>query len=133
MFSRLQKKKDEMVVKLKEDRKNSPNVPITHDGWTSLNTESYFTTTVHFIDHDWVLKNAGLGTIKMENVHTSENIALELKKVQADWSITEFIATADNARNEQKAYEILGMQRFGCCGHRINLIVKKCPCFSRGW
>lgn len=65
----------------------------------------------------------------MENVHTSENIALELKKVQADWSFTEFIATTDNARNEQKAYEILGMQRFGCYGHRTNLIVKNALAF----
>ena len=124
MFGRLQKKKSEMVVKLQEDLKKSPNVAITHDGWTSLNTESYFTTTVHFIDNDWVLKNAVLGTIKMEKIHTSENIAFELKKTQTEWSITEFIATTDNARNEQKAYEILGMSRFGCYGHRINLIVK---------
>lgn len=65
----------------------------------------------------------------MENVHTPENNALELKKVQTDWSITELIATTDNARNEQKAYEILGMQRFGCYGHRINLIVKNALAF----
>lgn len=58
----------------------------------------------HFIYNDWVLKNAVLVTIKLENVHTSENIALELKKVQADWSITEFNATTDNARH-MKSWE----------------------------
>ena len=34
------------------------------------------------------------------------------------------MATSDNAANEQKAYQILGWPRFGCYGHRINLIVK---------
>lgn len=34
------------------------------------------------------------------------------------------IATTDNAANEQKAYEILRWDRYGCYGHRINLVVK---------
>ena len=82
MFGRLQKKKSEMVVKLQEDLQKSPNVAITRVGWTSLNTEFYFTTTVHFVDNDQVLKNAVLGSIKMEKIHTSENIAFQLKKLR---------------------------------------------------
>ena len=62
---RLNKKKDEMVEQLKLDVAVSPHVSVTHDGWTSLNTESFFTTTVHFINDVWVLKSAVLGTIKM--------------------------------------------------------------------
>ncbi|XP_062587659.1 zinc finger BED domain-containing protein 4-like [Saccostrea cucullata] len=34
------------------------------------------------------------------------------------------IAVTDNAANEQKAYELLEWTRFGCYGHRINLVVK---------
>lgn len=30
----------------------------------------------------------------------------------------------DNAANEKKALELLGWERCGCLGHRINLIVK---------
>ena len=102
MFGLLQKKKSEMVVKLQEDQKKSPNVAITHDGWTSLNTESYFTTTVHFIDNDGVLKNAVLGTIKIEKINTSGNIAFELKKLRQTGQSQNLLLQTDNARNRRK-------------------------------
>ncbi|XP_055997965.1 E3 SUMO-protein ligase ZBED1-like [Ostrea edulis] len=60
----------------------------------------------------------------MELSHTSENIANSLQKTQLQWKLPQPIATSDNAANEVKAYENLGWSRFGCYGHRINLIVK---------
>lgn len=36
-------------------------------------------------------------------------------------------AVTDNAAIEKKAFELLQWVRFGCYGHRINLIVKKFP------
>lgn len=108
-----------------EDVARSPHVSITHDGWTNLNTESFFTTTVHFINDVWVLKSAVLGTIRMTGSHTSERIADELRVTQQRWSLLQPIATTDNAANGQKAYQILVQDRYGCHGHRINLVVKK--------
>jgi len=96
-----------------------------------LNTESYFITTVHYINNIWELKSAVLGTMQMKGNHTSTNIADELRATQTKWSLPERMATTDNAANEQKAYEILGWDRFGCYGHKINLVVKKCPSHSR--
>ena len=114
----------EIDEKIKEDVKSAPFVSITHDGWTSLNTESYFTTTIHFISDTWMLNNAVLGTIQLKGSHTSENIAAELKATQTKWNFPTPIATTDNAANERKAYEINKWERFGCLGHKINLVVK---------
>lgn len=124
VIKRLEEKKLKVEDKLKSQLKLSADISITHDGWTSLNTESYYTTTVHFIDNDWCLQSAVLGTIKLAGSHTGQNIANELKNTQDRWSLPKPTATSDNAANEQKAYEILGWNRFGCYGHRINLIVK---------
>ncbi|XP_048753925.2 E3 SUMO-protein ligase ZBED1-like [Ostrea edulis] len=124
VISRLEKKKEEIEAKLNNDLESVKDISITHDGWTSLNTESYFTTTIHYIDRSWELQSAVLGTVKMELSHTSENIANSLQKTQLQWKLPQPIATSDNAANEVKAYEILGWSRFGCYGHRINLIVK---------
>lgn len=104
---------------------SSPFVAITHDGWTSLNTQSFFTTTVHYVNNDWILKSAVLGTIQMTGSHTSQNISEELKATHTKWNLPASpIATTDNAANEQKAFELLNWERFGCYGHRINLVVK---------
>ena len=63
---KLERKKLEIDEKIKEDVKSAPFVSITHDGWTSLNTESYFTRTIHFISDTWMLNNAVLGTIQLK-------------------------------------------------------------------
>ena len=120
----MEEKKSKVEDKLKSQMKLATDIAITHDGWTSLNTESYYTTTVHFIDKNWCLQSAVLGTIKLAGSHTAQNIANELKNTQDHWSLPVPTATSDNAANEQKAYEILGWNRFGCYGHRINLVVK---------
>ena len=124
VVKRLEDKQKEVENKLRKDLQNSPYAAITHDGWTSLNTESFYTTTIHFVDNEWTLKNAVLGTVKLTGTHTAENIADELQKTQIKWSIPQPVATTDNAANEQKAYSLLGWERFGCYGHRINLVVK---------
>ena len=120
----LEKKKDEMTAKLKSDLERTESVSITHDGWTSLNTESYNTITAHYIDTDWNMKTAVLETKKMEGSHTSEKIATTLEETRQRWSLKDPMATTDNAANEKKAFEILEWPRFGCYGHRLNLVVK---------
>lgn len=93
----VQGKKPVITDKIARDLKYTSFVAITHDSWTSLNTESFYTTTVHFIDNTWTLKSAVLGTIKIKGTYTGENIANKLKATQLRWSL---IATTDNAANE---------------------------------
>ena len=96
-----------MRDKLKSELKSCRDVCITHDGWTSCNTESYSCVTSHFITVNWELVSAVLQTKKVFGSHTGENIAGTLKEVKKEWSLPEIIAVSDNAANEKKAFEIL--------------------------
>ncbi|KAJ8963986.1 hypothetical protein NQ317_013076 [Molorchus minor] len=57
--------------------------------------------------------------------HTSENLALELRKVTTEWGIKDKInlAVSDNAANIVSAIKC-GMKQLGCVAHTINLTVK---------
>lgn len=103
-----------------------PDFAITHDGWTIANTESYNTVTGHFITPEWELKSVVLETKKVEGSHTAENIASSLRETQQTSSFVTPTAVTGNAVNEKKAFELLQWVRFGCYGHIINLVVKKC-------
>lgn len=113
-----------MTNKIRSDIKSVEHLAITHDGWTSMNTESYGTVTVHLIDKQWNLQSYVLETKKIEGSHTAQKIADSLKVTQMEWGLGIPIGTTDNAANEKKAFELLGWDRLGCYGHRINLIVK---------
>jgi len=64
--------------------------------------------------------------LQVEGQHTGENIAASIQRTVDEWSIgLPNAVTTDNAANEQKAIRLLGYTRFGCYGHRINLVVKK--------
>ncbi len=52
MQSKLQRKNEEVTKKIKGDISACHDLAITHDGWTSNNTESYSTVTGHFITND---------------------------------------------------------------------------------
>ena len=47
-----------------------------------------------------------------------------ISETVATWKLPNPTCVTDNAANEKKAIEILGWERSGCYGHRINLIVK---------
>ena len=70
------------------------------------------------------MKTAVLETKKMEGWHTSEKIAAALRETEQRWAFNDPMATTDNAANEKNAFEILQWPRFGCYGHRLNLVVK---------
>ena len=105
------------------DEVKGMDVCITHDSWTSLNTESYETVTCSYINDQWQLKCRVLATQQVEGSHTSENIASCLTKVKATWQLGNLVAVTDNASNEIKAFRILSWPRHSCMGHNINLVV----------
>ncbi len=65
---------------LKADMKLLPDrsVAITHDGWTSIATESYNTVTAHYIDISWELISKVLNT-RLVTGHTGEEIFKDIK------------------------------------------------------
>jgi hypothetical protein len=98
-------------------------VAITHDAWTSLNTENYDTVTASFIDDNWQLQCKVLETLKVSGSHTAENIQETLMTVKNQWEIAKCVGTTDNASNEVKAFKLLKWTRISCMGHNINLVV----------
>ena len=100
------------------------NIAITHDMWTSANTESYGTTTCHYITDTWEMKGVVLETKKMDGHHSSENISQELESTRKAWNLPQPVAVSDNAANETKAFQILNWERVSCIGHNLNLAVR---------
>jgi len=113
-----------MAETIKKELSDVQDIAITHDGWTSVNTESYSTVTAHFINKDWELRSVVLETKKVEGSHTGENIKSCLLETQQKWRLPNPTGVTDDAANEQKAFGLLNWIRFGCYGHRINLVVK---------
>ncbi|KAJ8286540.1 hypothetical protein GJAV_G00040340 [Gymnothorax javanicus] len=125
LVAKLEKKKGDVKNKLSAEIDTVRDVAITHDGWTSIATESYETITAHFLTADWDLRSVVLQTTKVSGSHTGENIAATLAKAQETWKLPTPVAVTDNAANEEKSFQILRWERFGCYGHRINLVVRK--------
>ena len=124
----LKKKQGQMTQAMKNELCQLSDIAITHDSWTSVATESYNCVTGHFINIDWELRSVVLETEKQTGSHTSVSIAEGMEKCKERWVPKVEIPTAvtDNAANEKKAFEqVLKWPRFGCYGHRINLMVKK--------
>jgi len=70
--------------------------------------------------------NLKIKSLQVEGQHTGKNIAASIQRTVDEWSIgLPNAVTTDNAANEQKATRLLGYTRFGCYGHRINLVVLK--------
>ena len=88
--------------KIKADWQHCHDIAITHDGWTSCNTESYSTITGHYIDQDWNFKSVSLCTEKVVGSHTSENIASHLQKVKVEWNLPSCIAFTDTQLMRRK-------------------------------
>ena len=99
-------------------------IAITHDGWSSINTESYETVTANFINDDWKMKCYVLQTEKVEGSHTGDAIARVLSATKTKWQFLVPTAVTDNASNEVKAFDILKWPRIPCYGHNLNLVVK---------
>lgn len=70
------------------------------------------------------MRSVVLETKKVTGSHTAENIKNSLIETPNTWKLPEPSAVTDNAANERKAFELLEWCRFGCYGHRINLIGK---------
>lgn len=72
-LARLGKKKEEMKIKLAGEISKLDDISITHDGWISINTESFCTVTSHYINKNWEMRSVVLETKKVTGSHTAEN------------------------------------------------------------
>lgn len=70
---------------------NCENVAVTHVSWTSIYTERFDKTTVHFINSEWNLKHVTLNSKKIQGYHTSEYIAESFKRTKLDQGLQHII------------------------------------------
>ncbi|XP_068721795.1 E3 SUMO-protein ligase ZBED1-like [Montipora capricornis] len=62
------------------------SVALTTDGWPSRATESYITTTAHYISQDWKLENKVLETTTLPCSHTGEALREALNDTATRWN-----------------------------------------------
>lgn len=113
-----------------------PVLALTTDGWTSCANEAFITITGHFITGDWRLVSVVLQITKMEERHTSENLAeYMVSSLIDDWGLKKESICAivhDNAANMVKMQELL-TTTFGCpswcsvscTAHSLQLAINK--------
>lgn len=120
-------KRSELLQSLKD----ASHVSLTTDGWTSRSTESYITTTVHWLSKEWCLTSAVLQTTQLPESHTSENLLNYTNEVIDNWHIARhnpslpLAITTDNAANITKAVREGGYLNVRCFAHTVNLAAKK--------
>ena len=63
------------------------DIAFTIDFWTSPTSESFMTTSMHWITWDWCLKTGILGTINFPQVHTTANISNKLMDLRLEFGV----------------------------------------------
>ena len=105
------------------------SVALTTDGWTSRATESYITTTAHYISQEWKLENKVLETTTLPCSHTGEALGEALDDTATRWNTKRQhgvnCVVTDNASNITLGVKLSGLQpHIGCFAHTINLATK---------
>lgn len=102
------------------------HVAITTDIWTSMNTDSYLTMTVHFLSQTQ-LKTLVLCTKKLDCNHTGANICEIMREELNKWNIFEKVVAVvtDGGANIKSAVRHMGLSHLPCTAHKLNLIVQK--------
>lgn len=103
------------------------HVAITSDVWTSISTESYLTTTIHFFDANLQLRTFVLTTEKLTTNHTAKNLSEVLQGIFQNWNIQTKVCAivTDSGPNIKAAVRLLGIEHIPCTAHKLNNIVKK--------
>ena len=60
---------------------------VTTDMWSSIGIKSYISCTIHFIDHQWNLKNRCLQTQFLPEDHTAEVLSEAMEATLETWNL----------------------------------------------
>ena len=115
-------------AKLQSRLSDAQYISLTTDGWSSRNSESYITTTAHWLDGTWSLQSAVLRTTQLQQSHTSDNLLSYTQEVIKDWNLERGLPipiTTDNASNITKAIREGRFLHVRCFAHTINLAAQK--------
>ncbi|XP_046668494.1 zinc finger BED domain-containing protein 4-like [Homalodisca vitripennis] len=131
-IKRLINDKFELIASIMREKLSKKKCTLTTDIWMDPQTRSFLSLTVHFYDEDQdkLIFSGTIGVFMLEERHTGQNIANELKLICLEWNICEedVIAVAtDNAANITLAVEIaFGKNRhIPGFAHTLNLVTEK--------
>ena len=119
-------------------RKIPGTVAFTADMWTStLNSESYFGLTIHYIDENWNFRRFLLDIIPFQTRHTGINIASAISNVLNEFNLANrtLALTTDNesamvvcgrklAEELEQALNNFSFKHYRCSAHILNLAAK---------
>ncbi|XP_057705119.1 E3 SUMO-protein ligase ZBED1-like [Corythoichthys intestinalis] len=135
----MEKKYDFIKAKMTQALRETDNLALTTDIWTSISTEAYIGVTCHYIGKNWNMVSHSLTTMPLEERHTASNIAEWIEEVIAKFDIPAKKIKAvvhDNAANVIAAAKILedrnGWASVRCAGHTLNLVVQSSLKFHQG-
>lgn len=99
---------------------------LTMDEWSSLNQDSFYAITAHYIvdnDKQTFLTSDLLSCESCDLSHTGENISNRIKHVLSEWGIANKVTgiVTDNASNMKLAIRLGGWRHWGCFAHSLNL------------
>lgn len=119
-------------TKLAEELGDQVAVAITSDCWTShKKSQSFITTTAHYIDTNWIMRHPVLATRRIIGQHTGEVISSVLGDITKEFNIHHKVAglTTDNASNMKKAgrlqvFNTCSDATVSCMAHTLQLAVE---------
>jgi hypothetical protein len=99
---------------------------ITSDIWTSRNSRSYISCTLHYVNENFVPNNWTLEVQELPGIHDGAAISAALAKILQRWSIPKAFCVKlvrDAGANMVKAGNMLGVDHTSCVAHALHLIV----------
>ena len=105
---------------------------ITFDYWSSYSNKAFLTTTLHYINKNFDLRNLVLKTEEVKESHSGKNTATIISKTLEEYylktggGITKPWAVSDSAANMKKAAHELGWPYVPCFAHILHNSVSKC-------
>lgn len=131
-----QRKTVEEFERIKENVKlmlkaNTSKVSFTMDGYTSINSKSYYGLTVHFVGSNWKLHSLALDFIPSNGSHTGKAIADMFFKSITEFDLEEKIQgiTLNNVAANSTFINELG-KLIKEAGYKIDTVNQHFRCFS---
>lgn len=102
------------------------HIAIATDIWTSMNTDSYLTITVHFLCKTQ-LRTLVLCIKKLECNHTGVNLWKIMTEELHKWKIFDKVVAVvtDGGANINSAVRQMNLPHVPCTAHKLNLVVQQ--------
>lgn len=120
---------------IKSEIEESTSICLTTDAWTSTSNDSYLAVTASFITSEFDIKTPVLGTIFLDERHTSAYLGEKIEETVGEWGIHEKLTAIvhDNASNITHVGEGLANQAHdvNCAAHTLQLCIQEGMGFNK--